>query len=219
LKNFDRKKIITAILLIVSVLACGVIYLTMRNSDESSAFDSTADTIVNAVEGTLEPTEMPPLISPEPEKIMVQVMGAVINPGVIELEDGMRVIDAVEAAGGFAEDADRESVNLAAYAYDTQQIRIYRIEETSHSGEIESGSDGYNKTSPHVEGVIGGKIDINTASKELIMTLPGIGEAKAAAIVEYRNANGGFKRTEDLKNVSGIGDKIYDGLKDSVTVE
>ncbi len=134
--------------------------------------------------------------------IYVHVCGAVREPGVVELPEGSRGQEALEAAGGFAEDAAREAVNLAEVLADGMQLYFPTQEE--YAG-------------PVVWGESGGKVNINTADAELLCTLPGIGEAKAEAIVSYRNVNGAFKSTEDIMLVPGIKDSAYSKMKDLIT--
>ena len=148
--------------------------------------------------------------------LTVDVSGAVNNPGIYELEEGLRVNDAIEAAGGISETANSEYIskyiNRAKKLIDGQKIYIPLITDSiedmeTGSGGIESFMDGSAKL-----------INLNTATKEQLMTLNGIGESYAERIIEYREKNG-FKSIEDLKNVKGIGEKRFEELKDYVTVE
>ena len=142
----------------------------------------------------------------EPEKstIVVHVCGAVARPGVYELAAGSRAEAAVKAAGGLTGDALEESLNQARILTDGEQIRVLTKEEAQNA----AGQ----------EGVSGGKIDINTADISGLVTLNGIGETKAEAIIAYREAHGGFKKIEDICEVDGIGEKTFEKIKDSITV-
>lgn len=144
--------------------------------------------------------------------IYVDICGAVKNPGVIKVNEGARVIDAVEIAGGLLSSADRKRVNLARVLIDGEQIYIPEIGEEpwDHSGDIFSGES---------KSVQPGKVNINTASSTELQSLNGIGNVLAERIVQYRQEKGKFKRIEDLKNVSGIGEKKYEGIKDAIRVE
>ncbi len=137
--------------------------------------------------------------------LVVYVCGAVSSPGVYELPEGSRIFQAAEAAGGFLPDAALEAVNLAEAVYDGQQIRIPFAGETGE-GEGISGQTG------------DGRIDLNTATVEELCTLPGIGEAKAAAIIAYRETNGPFRSVEDLMQVEGIKEGVYSKIKDKITI-
>jgi len=134
------------------------------------------------------------LISPPSPEIHVYVEGEVVSPGVYRLEDGDRVADAIEAAGGFTPDADRVAVNLAVPLRDGQQIHVYKV------------------------GDVPQKININTAEVWLLQVLPGIGEVLSQRIIAYRNDNGPFQRIEDLKKVEGIGTATFEKLKDKIAV-
>ena len=154
----------------------------------------------------------------EPEKstIVVHVCGAVARPGVYELAAGSRAEAAVKekleavkrwkAAGGLTGDALEESLNQARILTDGEQIRVLTKEEAQ------------NAAAAGQEGVSGGKIDINTADISGLVTLNGIGETKAEAIIAYREAHGGFKKIEDICEVDGIGEKTFEKIKDSITV-
>ena len=148
------------------------------------------------------------------DKVCVFVCGAVNCEGVYELPEGSRVIDAVRAAGGYSDDADSKYVNQAEYVYDTQRIEIPTREEADLLRENDP-SEKNEEGGPQDDG----RIDLNTAGKQELMTLPGIGESKADRILEYRLAHGRFSSTEELMNVSGIGSGVYENMKDRITVK
>ncbi|WP_252226973.1 helix-hairpin-helix domain-containing protein [Caldicoprobacter algeriensis] len=144
------------------------------------------------------------------KKIKVYIVGAVRYPGVIEVEEGSRLIDVLELAGGATEEADLERVNLALRVQDEGMYKIPKIgEELSEQNPTVSGT-----TSEQGQQ----KVNINTADEATLDTLPGIGPSKAKRIIEYREQNGPFKSIEEIKNVSGIGDKTFEQLKDLITV-
>ena len=186
---------------------------TANNTLEAEAFSSQED--------SGKETETPETLDNEPpENVVVYVCGAVVNPGVYELSEGSRIDDALAAAGGFSEDADRTYVNLAARLSDGSKLQIPTISETSDEAlakEIESfdtGDNGYK--SGALDG--SGLININTASQTELATLPGIGEGIAGKIIKYRDENGSFKSIEDIMKVSGIKDKLFSKIKDQITV-
>ncbi len=151
--------------------------------------------------------------------IFVHVVGSVQAPGMVELEAGQRVSDAVQAAGGFSPEADQLSVNLARQVEDGEQIVVGSVQEgTASSGSAQSSSSSFEQGGKSGTSAASGKVNINTATVEQLTTLKGVGEATAQKIIDYRQQNGSFKKIEDLKNVSGIGDKRYAALKDSITV-
>ena len=150
------------------------------------------------------------------QKIRVYVCGAVRNPDVYTLDPDVRMIDAVNAAGGFSEEAAEEYVNLAARIEDGQKIYIPTYEEIEQApvdeNETAGSSAGENPTGT------GGKVNINSADKATLMTLPGVGESKADKIIDYRQTNGGFKTVEDIMLVAGIKEGMYNKIKDFICV-
>lgn len=134
------------------------------------------------------------------DEIIVHIKGAVKNPDVYTLYDGDRVIDAVNAAGGLNDDADKDAINLSRMLNDGEEIFIPK-----------SGEDFTVTPS--------GKININKADANLLQTIPNINDVISARIVEYREKYGNFSKTSDIKKVKGIGDKTYTAIKDFITVE
>jgi competence protein ComEA len=142
--------------------------------------------------------------------LKVYVTGAVLNPGVYEIQAGDRLAEVLAAAGGPAADADLDAVNLAARVRDEEHWHIPKVGETT--GEA-SGSE-------QPSGVVssGGRLDINTATAEELVALPGIGQVGAEAIVRYRSATGPFTRVEDLLEVEGIGPTTLENIRDLIEV-
>ena len=149
-------------------------------------------------------------------QIYVDVCGAVFSPGVYILPEGSRVYNAIEAAGGFLKDAAPEAVNQAGILFDTQQIYIPTEEEAAGESPIYlSSGAGEDNVSPEPDD---GKIDLNTADADQLCSLPGIGEAKAEAILAYRDQFGPFTSPDELMNVSGIKEGTYAKIKERVSV-
>lgn len=140
----------------------------------------------------------------------VYVCGAVECPGVYVLAENSRIYEAVAMAGGFCADARKEAVNQAGTVADGQMIYIPSEEETE-SGSAAEALNGTDTTAD-------GRVDLNTASVEQLMTLPGIGKAKAESIVNYREEHGAFSSTADVMRVEGIKEGIYNRVKDSIKV-
>lgn len=141
----------------------------------------------------------------EPVEIVVHVAGGVNFPGVYTFHEGARVVDAVEAAGGFIEEARQEGVNLAALLFDGNQVYI--------------PLQGENYLSPPEGGVTSpDKININMATQEELEKLPGIGPARAGAIIRDREENGPFRSLEEITRVSGIGEKTLENIKDMINL-
>ncbi|MCJ7667428.1 MAG: helix-hairpin-helix domain-containing protein [Anaerolineae bacterium] len=155
------------------------------------------------------------IIEPTPSSVStsgevgVYVVGAVMNPGVYFLPQGSRVADALEVAGGPTEEADLVRVNLAKRVYDEERIYVPRLGEENPPLPPSSGSSSSQA---------GGKININTATAAELESLPGIGPVLAQRIVDYRKANGPFATIEDIKNVSGIGEGIFEEIKELIFV-
>ncbi|MGH1523221.1 helix-hairpin-helix domain-containing protein [Leifsonia sp. L25] len=143
-------------------------------------------------------------------ELFVHVSGAVNKPGLIRLQAGARVVDAVEAAGGFAEGADPAGVNLARRVHDGEQLRAPLVGEAVPA---DAGPDTAGGAAAD-----GALVDLNTASTTQLETLPRIGPAMAQRIVDWRTSNGRFGAVTDLLKVTGIGQKLFDGIKDKVTV-
>ncbi len=191
--------------------------------------------------------------SGEPELIYVFVCGAVAQEGVYELPAGSRVYQAVEAAGGYAADADTSYINQADPVTDAQKLEIPTAEEAKKlreeaalaaenrqaetdaesgsgpdgaaagyanngAGQVNNGAGQMNNSAGQADDAAARLININTADEAALQTLPGIGAAKAASIVRYREANGGFSSIEEIKKVSGIGDITYENIKGCITV-
>ncbi len=138
--------------------------------------------------------------------IRVYVCGAVANPGVVEIPQGSRVEDALEAAGGFGAEAGREAVNLADWVSDGQKLYFPKEGEAVEEPQAQADSAS-------------GLVNINTADVAALCTLPGIGESRAQDIISYREANGGFGACEDIMKVSGIKTAAYEKIKDKITVK
>lgn len=137
--------------------------------------------------------------------IYVYVCGAVAVEGVYELPEGSRAFEAIAKAGGFREDAATSYINQAEILKDEMQLYIPTTEEVMQDiAEKKSEEDG--------------KVNLNTASREELMSLPGVGESKADSILKYREENGGFQTIEDIMQISGIKEGLFNKIKDYVTV-
>lgn len=139
----------------------------------------------------------------------VYVCGAVVNPGVYELPENSRVYEAVAMAGGMTEDAGTEAVNQAEIVTDGQMLRIPTIAEVLAVQEDASGDSGATDD---------GLLNINQAEVADFMTLPGIGQSKAEALVKYREEHGKFSSIEEIMNVDGIKEGVFNKIKDSIKV-
>ena len=146
----------------------------------------------------------------------VYVCGAVCQPGVYPITDQTRVFEAIDLAGGFRADADEQWLNQAEILQDGQRLYVYTKEETQQMEQkgitpSETGSGGQKNATE-------GKINLNTANREILMTLPGIGESKADALLAYRDEHGPFQSIEEIQNIPGIKSAVFSRIKDRITV-
>ena len=153
------------------------------------------------------------------KKRFVYICGAVNVPGVYEVEQNARLYEVVEAAGGLREDAAEESVNQARQIEDGEMIRILTQEEAAQAGDEEAGEGAENDVKAETANDSDGRIDLNLATGAELMTLPGIGQAKADSIVRYREKNGAFSSIEEIKQVEGIKEGVYNRIKDNIKVK
>ena len=140
--------------------------------------------------------------------IFVDVIGCVVNPGVYQLEEGSRVFQALELAGGLTEEAEVKSINRAAVLSDEQVITVLSVEEYE---EMQKNSGGL--------GFVDGKVELNSADAKALESLSGIGPSMAEKILQYRQEHGRFHKIEDLMKVPGIGEKTFQQIKDKICVQ
>ena len=225
------KKIIFVILCMLMCVCQGcsdeeVMEIISEEADKEENADDSIEEASDALADNTEKTEN--IETNDSQSFVVYVSGYVNNPGVYELSAGSRVIDAIDAAGGYSKEAYDNYLNLASLISDGQMIYVPSEEEVE-SGSIErgvaSGADGSG-----AGGVTGGNgggnggnssgsgalVNINQASREELMTLPGIGESKADKIIAYREENGRFSTPEGIMEISGIKDGLYNKIKDKI---
>lgn len=155
--------------------------------------------------------------------IAVYVCGEVKSPGVYELTEGMRICDAIEAAGGFTKQAGREYWNLAEPLTDGQMLCVpteaeAKKRQVTVAGQQSSWEGNGRQTSVTASDSDGTLVNINTADATLLTSIPGIGQVRAEAVIAYRQAHGNFQSIEDIKKVSGIGDALFEKMKNHITV-
>jgi competence protein ComEA len=148
------------------------------------------------------------------ENVVVHIKGEVKNPDVYTLTNQERVKDAIEKAGGITENADIDSINLAEKLYDSQEIYVPLKGSTQNQHSTSSSS----KSSSGKTKNINAPININTATKEQLMMLPGIGESYAQRIIEYRSKNSGFKAKDEIMKIKGIGPSKYEEIKNKIII-
>lgn len=204
----NRKEVLkTVVIVIIVILVVVYNFVYKKNKDEEyeNLEIISNENIVN--------TE----VREEIDKIKVYVTGEVKSPGVIELESGARIEDAINLAGGTTDKSDLSLINLAYSLEDGEKLYIPNLDENFKEQYI---------TKENAEGIVEStnsdnksKININTGDVSELSNLPGVGSSLAQKIITYRETNGKFKTIEDLKNVSGIGDKKYESLKEYICVK
>ncbi|MEG0373229.1 MAG: helix-hairpin-helix domain-containing protein [Enterococcus sp.] len=173
------------------------------------AEETTAPELFSTTERTLQETT-----ATTEQEWYVDVKGAVKKTGMYRITQGMRLMDAIDLAGGFTSEADQNQVNFSKLLTDQEIIYVPKVgEDISVIGKIFQGKNSTTTASGAAE-----KININTADLTELQQLTGIGEKKAADIIKYREENGSFRAVEDLTKVSGIGEKTLENLKDSITI-
>ena len=214
MKIFSFNKIKYIIILFIILLIGLIIYLMNVNDDKPYVDDLTVSEVSDSTTNTIA------------VKKYIDIKGSVKNPGVYEFKENERVIDAINMAGGLLKNANTSNINLSQKL--TSEMVIYVM----NNNEIKNGSNNVSCDTKCKTEIIEvnncveeknkeeskNKVNINTAGVEEFTTLSGIGEAKAKSIIEYRNSNGNFKNIDDIKNISGIGEALFNKIKDNITV-
>ena len=183
----------------VAILAGGIFYY---HSSQNETIDLQNEIVYEDQTSAVE------YIEPE-NTIVVYITGAVQNPGVIDIPEDSRVIDAVNAAGGLTSSADLEAINMAQRVKDGQHVTVPEISSNENDNRIASKKS----TSTQKNSLV----NINTADESELISLPGIGPATAKKIIDYRENNGAFIEIEDIKKVRGIGQSKFENMKDFIT--
>ena len=212
MENLTSKQ--KVILIIVGIIVLSMFILYIRTQSRWLYTESSMEEeIENPIDKKIE-------TDTQIGKIKVHITGAIKEEGVVELEEGDRIQDAIEKAGGLTDDANLLDVNLAYQLKDGQKIYIPRILDVENIETIET-SNGEGIIVEDVEEVYKSNnemININTATKSELEKLSGVGTETAQKIIEYRQNNGEFKKIEDIKNVSGIGEAKFENIKNNITV-
>lgn len=241
-----NKKIVSAIILILILVGGGIYYLYVNSSNGYDSIENISklekieenkqeennnkEESKNMIESTNANEEMQ---SKPEEKIAIHITGEVKKTGIIYLKQGARIADAIEAAGGATKNASLEQVNLAYVLEDGQKIYIpnkkekiegnmYIIANSGNNVMIENSKTSKDKktglnTNQNTKGEKA-KVNINSANQTELETLPGVGEALAQRIIEYRESNGKFQKIEDIQNVKGIGNSKYSNIKEKICI-
>ena len=204
----NQEKITIILLLIVIVIGGGIVLSKSINRDDNFNINRASDISENKPATQIE---IPPVI--------IHITGAVKNPGVYQLKSTDRVVDAVKIAGGETEEANLDLINLAALLKDGQKIIVPSKIYNENGEEISKNIDNNAEVMYSSSGSISGKININTANATMLQTLTGIGPVLSERIIAYRNQNGFFGTVDDIKDVSGIAEKKFEGIKDLICVQ
>ncbi|MBE3036267.1 MAG: ComEA family DNA-binding protein [Candidatus Atribacteria bacterium] len=205
----NQEKITLILLLVLIIIGVGIVLNKNINKEDNFIVNRASDISEN---NPAMQIEIPPVI--------IHIAGAVKNPGVYQLKPTDRIVDAVKIAGGATEEANLDLINLAALLEDGQKI-IVPYKAYSETGE-EINANTYNQVASAFSSSpvsTSAKININTANATMLQTLSGIGPVLSGRIIEYRNQNGLFGVIEDIKDVSGIGEKKFEGIKDLICVQ
>lgn len=227
--------------LLIIVFLLGAICFLVWNSYFKKNDNLLENDDVNLISDNLEKVEESSNVSEE-KYILVDIKGEVKKPGVYKLKENSRVIDAINASGGLTKKAYTKYINLSRILKDENVIivnstsEIKKVSSGNNITEVKINNNSKNLASISESELITNdnvkseedntgnslesnqKVNINTATKEELMKLSNIGESKAEKIIDYRTANGNFNSIEDIKKVSGIGDKLYDSIKENITV-
>lgn len=211
---FTKRQQIVILFMVVIVIFITFFNISRKDSEKESIFEDDVNKLSLLEDNQVSDNDINSNDVESQEvngTIMVHISGQVYKPGLIELENGSRVIDAVNKAGGMKSEADIDRINLAKKVVDEEKIYIPKI------GEEVSGIDVSTNLCEGSTSEDTGKVNINNCTKEDLMTLSGIGEVLATRIIEYRETNE-FKSINDIMNVSGIGAKKFENIKNHITV-
>ena len=221
--KYISKKQKILLIVIISIITIGISYYAYAAKlNEEISIEKQNEELEIEEEKTEESEEEK--TKQETKKIIVHVSGAIKNEGIYELEENSRVANAIEAAGGITENAYTKEINLALALEDGMKIYIPTKEEAEKEKKLGtynsniSGDDNNSKKNSESSNKGNEKININTATREELDKLPGVGEATADKIINYREANGEFKKIEEIKEVKGIGDSKFEEIKDLIEV-
>ena len=221
----DKKKIGILIILVIVLIAFGILYLKsgfkeLKKNDTESIFvgdtentDTSTGILNNNVKNNSISTNNKEVTIPIKDKsIVVEIKGEVKKPDVYTLNENAIIKELIEAAGGLTENADLSNINRAKKLQNHELV--YIANKNDITKEVKNTNSESNTSNS--QGISNTIVNINTATIEQLKTLNGIGDSKAKSIIEYREQNGGFKSKEDIKNVTGIGEKMFERIKEQI---
>lgn len=218
MQYFTKKEQIVILLIVITIILIVGVKLFSEDeikiiSNEENNTDFDVISVDSKEEKLATQDEISNNISNDKSVIMVHISGQVINPGIVILNEGDRIYDAVNKAGGLTKEVDLDKTNLAKRIVDEEKIYIPKIGEVIEETEVSNEEKSINDNK-----LYNNKININTASIKKLESLPGIGKIKANKIIEYRD-NKKFDKVEEIMKVSGIGSKTFSDIKDLITVK
>ena len=223
----DKKKIGILIILVIVLISFGILYLKsgfkeLKKNDTESIFAgdtenndiSTGTSNDNVKNNNINTTNKEGIIPIKDKSIVVEIKGEVKKPDVYTLNEDAIIKELIDAAGGLTENADLSNINRAKKLQNHELVYIANKSVITKEG-INTNTELNLNNSQGISNTI---VNINTATIEQLKTLNGIGDSKAKSIIEYREQNGGFKLKEDIKNVTGIGEKMFERIKEQIEI-
>ncbi len=194
--------------LVILVICVALLIAFILKNVSGAPVEEPSFTTASKEEEEIEPEQVK-----DPERVYVDVKGEVVKPGLYEVRQGDRLKFVIDRAGGFTEEADEKVINLAVKVIDEMMVYVPKVGEVEAHPELLASSPTSEMNNAN------SKLNINTATQQEFETLPGIGPAKAGTFVQYREENGPFASIEDIQNISGIGEKTFEKLKEHIFVQ
>lgn len=221
----DKKKIGICALAVIAIIFCGIKYITsganeLKKNNSESIFveedNSENEEVKETYSAKSAESNKGEVFTPnnKDKLITVEIKGEVNKPDVYTLSENSIVKDLIEKADGITENADLSNINRAKKLQDHELVYISNKSEINNNAS--EGNSNNSKVGNNFSDSGSGKININTATIDELKKINGVGDSKANSIIKYRETNGGFSSIEDLKNVDGIGEKMFEKMKDSI---
>lgn len=220
--DLKNKKIIGLVIITIIIFIVSIFLYKQKSSNAfkeeymTEIFEEESNDNMEYTETLEEDTSIINEDSIDRNKIIVEIKGEVAKPDVYQLEEGSIIKDLIDMAGGVTEEADLSRINRAEELLNHELIIIGNINDETESSVVQNNSTYSSNGNNSDKGST--LININTADLEQLKEITGIGNIKAQSIIDYREANGGFKSLEELKNVDGIGDKTFEKIKEQITL-
>ena len=221
--DLKNKKIIGLVIITIIIFIVSIFLYKQKSSNAfkeeymTEIFEEESNDNMEYTETLEEDTTIINEDSIDRNKIIVEIKGEVAKPDVYQLEEGSIIKDLIDMAGGVTEEADLSRINRAEELLNHELIIIGNINDETESSVVQNSSVSSGNSTDN-DSKSSTLININTADLEQLKEITGIGNIKAQSIIDYREANGGFKSLEELKNVDGIGDKTFEKIKEQITL-